>query len=853
VDLGTIQLAGGDTTRTSDDLIITGTGAAVPLPPGAPCTLPPDALELSDDGVRLLVRLDGGVGTVFVDGAVKIGAPTTEPLFEVTGFLSTNGTGELTAALDTAALGLPINVDAEATLRLDGPDGFELTVQGRIVVFDHELVSARLRIGFADGVFTVAVPEPGIVIDLGFAALGVHGFVDSTGAFSLTGSFSTDGAVPNPFGGDIVSWNGSIEVTISSGGGISGAFEGRVTIFAFTAEASASMSSDGEVKGAARADLNGDGSFAGFTACLLVCVDIVESAEFQFDIGAGDALDTQAPTMTQPRDVRVQTSETSKSIPVDFIPPVAQDDLSGEIRAVCNRAPGSEFAVNATTKVTCTATDAAGNTATRSFDVIVERFEIPEVTAFKLAQETEIEQDGLDDGTISKLILRSTPRELSEVVVAADGVAAHSFEIPADIEPGDHHLEVHGLADGDPVVTIIPIVIDTSGEITFVEGVVANEVFVSLDPERFANSKNTLTFDGLFAGIGPVAGGTFWKIKIADRGGVPDTAIAAIVNVTATGATSDGNLRVYPCTTDVPTVSSINFSRDTTEPNEVIAKLSNTGHICVYASATVHVLVDVVGYVDNGSPYTPIDPARYANSRNTKTFDGDHANTGPIAGGTFWKIKIADRGAIPASATTVVANVTVTGPQGNGNLRVYPCTDDVPGASSLNYTAGLTRPNEVVAKLSDSGHLCIWTKATAHIIVDAVGYIDDTPGYTPIDPTRYAHSAKTTTFDGNFAATGPVTGGTFWKIQIADRGVIPADTTTVVANVTVTNPAANGNLRVYPCTPDIPGASSLNYTPGMTRPNELVAKLSDTGHLCIWTKATTAVIVDIVGHNGTTP
>ena len=419
-----------------------------------------------------------------------------------------------------------------------------------------------------------------------------------------------------------------------------------------------------------------------------------------------------------------------------------------------------------------------------------------------------------------------------------DDVDGDGVDNPNDNCPGDANAD-QADADGDGVGDVCDPVND-------------NEVFVSLDPERFANSVNTNTFDGLFADTGPVAGDTFWKIKIADRGEVPDTAIAAIMNVTATGATANGNLRVYPCTVEVPTVSSVNFSPGTTEPNEVIAKHSTDGHICVYASATVDVLVDVVGFVGDGSPYTPIDPERYANSKNTKTFDGLFADTGPVAGGTFWKIKIADRGAIPASATSVVANVTVTGPTGPGNLRVYPCTPDIPGASALNYTPGLTRPNELVAKLSDDGYLCIWTKATAHVLVDAVGYIEEATGYTPIEPTRYAHSANTTTFDGQFAATGPIAGETFWKIQITDRGVIPAGTTTVVANVTVTNPAANGNLRVYPCTPEIPGASALNYTPGMTRPNELVAKLSDTGHLCIWTKATTDIIVDVVGHNGPT-
>ena len=49
-------------------------------------------------------------------------------------------------------------------------------------------------------------------------------------------------------------------------------------------------------------------------------------------------------------------------------------------------------------------------------------------------------------------------------------MATHDFEIPADVEPGDHHLVIHGLAGGDPVITVVPIVIGDGGEIVSVEG-----------------------------------------------------------------------------------------------------------------------------------------------------------------------------------------------------------------------------------------------------------------------------------------------------------------------------------------------------------------------------------------------
>ena len=69
-------------------------------------------------------------------------------------------------------------------------------------------------------------------------------------------------------------------------------------------------------------------------------------------------------------------------------------------------------------------------------------------------------------------------------------------------------------------------------------------------------------------------------------------------------------------------------------------------------------------------------------------------------------------------------------------------------------------------------------------------------------------------------------------------------------NVTAVNPQAAGHLTVYPCTAEVPNASHVNYTPGDVRANEVIAKLSPTGHICIHTHATTDLIVDVTGHNG---
>ncbi len=245
--------------------------------------------------------------------------------------------------------------------------------------------------------------------------------------------------------------------------------------------------------------------------------------------------------------------------------------------------------------------------------------------------------------------------------------------------------------------------------------------------------------------------------------------------------------------------------------------------------------------------FTPLEPARFADSRNMPTFDNQYRNTGPRAGGTTWEIAVAGRNGVPLGATAAIVNLTVLNGVGPGFATVYPC-GVLPTASSVNYVPGAVEPNEVIAKLSPRGSICVYTLTTADVIVDVVGHVTDST-YHPLTPRRYADSRAETTFDGKYRATGRRRGGTTWEIQIAGRGGVPASAVTAALNVTVTGGIGPGFATLYPCG-ERPVASSLNYDVGITRPNELVAKLSPDGMICVYTLTDVDVIVDVVGYAG---
>jgi hypothetical protein len=82
---------------------------------------------------------------------------------------------------------------------------------------------------------------------------------------------------------------------------------------------------------------------------------------------------------------------------------------------------------------------------------------------------------------------------------------------------------------------------------------------------------------------------------------IPPTALAISVNLTATGQTAQGHLRLYPGEATPPGTSSLNYVAGQTRANNAIVALGPAGDIavrCVQGSGTAHVVIDVSGYFE---------------------------------------------------------------------------------------------------------------------------------------------------------------------------------------------------------------------------------------------------------------
>ncbi|MGI8808176.1 MAG: hypothetical protein ACR2KK_10105, partial [Acidimicrobiales bacterium] len=90
------------------------------------------------------------------------------------------------------------------------------------------------------------------------------------------------------------------------------------------------------------------------------------------------------------------------------------------------------------------------------------------------------------------------------------------------------------------------------------------------------------------------------------------------------------------------------------------------------------------------------------------------------------------------------------------------------------------------------------------------------------------------------------------SLTVTGRGGVPAEgVSSVVLNVAVTQPTADGYLTVFPAGAARPLASNINFAPGQTVSNAVVAKVGAGGKVDIFNaQGATHVVVDVQGWFG---
>ncbi|MEM1335822.1 MAG: hypothetical protein AAGG08_20435, partial [Actinomycetota bacterium] len=249
-----------------------------------------------------------------------------------------------------------------------------------------------------------------------------------------------------------------------------------------------------------------------------------------------------------------------------------------------------------------------------------------------------------------------------------------------------------------------------------------------------------------------------------------------------------------------------------------------------------------------GMPWVSVGPERFADSRPASvTIDGLAAGTGTNRARAVMEIPVAGRGSVPADASGVFANVTITGADGPGFATVFDCGDR-PNASTLNFQTDASIANASLVGLTDSGSVCIYTNRSADVVVDVTGYL---PAESHVVATSQARVLDTRagfdTVDDQSSGSGLNRAGRTIEVPVAGRGAVPTDAAAVFANVTVTGAEGAGFATVTPCGAR-PETSSLNHQADRSVANNALVELSPSGSICVFTQRTAHVVVDVTGY-----
>ena len=263
------------------------------------------------------------------------------------------------------------------------------------------------------------------------------------------------------------------------------------------------------------------------------------------------------------------------------------------------------------------------------------------------------------------------------------------------------------------------------------------------------------------------------------------------------------------------------------------------------AGATPHLVA--------GTTYHALTPKRILDSR-----DGTGGLAGPFSSHVARTFQVTGAtSGVPAGATAVTGNVTVTQQTSLGFLSAGPVPIDNPASSTLNFPMNDDRANAVTAALGVGGTLSITYAAstlgpTAQVIFDVTGYFTpDATGttYHSLNPTRILDSRVGTgglagPFSSHVARSFQVTGGT---------SGVPSGVRAVTGNLTVTQQTSLGFLSIGPVAMNDPTSSTLNFPLGDDRANAVTVALDGNGKLSITYAAPTLgptahVIFDVTGY-----
>lgn len=372
-----------------------------------------------------------------------------------------------------------------------------------------------------------------------------------------------------------------------------------------------------------------------------------------------NVVDTTPPTITVPTDMIVEATSASGAA-VSFTEASASDLVDGSVATSCSPESGSIFPITVNT-VTCSATDNAGNTGSKSFTVTVQDTTPPEITGV-----SDITAEATGPKTSPSLGIISATDIVDGPITVINDVPAGGFDV-GDTTVTYTATDSHGnsasktqkvtIIDTTPPTIVVPD--DMTAEATGPTGVVVT----------FTVSASDLV-DGSVTVICVPTSGSMFALE------------TATVTCSATDVHSNAATKSFKVTVQDTTPPTIDAHTDIT-----IEATSSSGAVVDYVSPTTYDIVDGSGTAG----CTPISGSAFALGDTTVTCSATDTH-GNKATDINFVVHVVDT--TPPTINPQADIITeATGPTGATVSYTSPATHDAvdgDGVASCVPTSGST-------------------------------------------------------------------------------------------------------------------------------------------------------------------
>jgi hypothetical protein len=394
---------------------------------------------------------------------------------------------------------------------------------------------------------------------------------------------------------------------------------------------------------------------------------------------------------------------------------------------------------------------------------------------------------------------------------------------------------VNGLSNGSPVsFRVRAVTVAGAGASSSASAAVTPVVrgMVTFSPLRVLDTRSGgSTFDGVSEAGGLISGGSTRQVPLSGRGDL-GAMMSAVLAVSTQGSAAAGSLTIYACGSTRPSRPTVTVSGTAMSTAFAVVPVATSGRVCIYASTSTHVVLDLQGYTPNRMSYRSVTPVRRYSSS--------------VGGGSTSSFQVSGLGTVPAEVAAVALRVVATAASA-GSVTLFACDASKPSVPSLSTGGGMPTGGTVIVTPSTWGEVCLYSSTSATIEVDVVGYTTTTTLVRTSSVRRIVDTRSTgATWDGLYAAVGPKAVLRGLQIQISGRVGVERTVTAVFLQATVTGSTVNGSLRLFPC--GSPSSSIvLSYSSQTATTSTALVRLSYTGRVCAASTSEANVILSIVG------